>query len=141
MILIPPFLSIGENEIHLDFIRASGPGGQNVNKVASSVQLRFDVLHSPSLESNVKKRLVKLAGARMTDDGILIINAKRYRTQEQNRMDAIQRLGDLIRTALIEPTPRRATRPGKAAKARRLDSKKRRSLVKNLRQSKPTQHD
>jgi len=99
MIEVISSLKIDESEIHFDFIRASGPGGQNVNKVASSVQLRFDVRNSPSLYPDVKDRLIKLAGSRMTDEGVLLIEAKRYRTQEQNRLDAVQRLVSLIQQA------------------------------------------
>ena len=126
MIEVTPSIKIDENEIQLDFIRSSGPGGQNVNKVASAVQLRFDVRNSPSLEPEVKERLIKLAGSRMTDDGVLIIEAKRYRTQEQNRFDAIQRLVTLIQKALVKPKIRRATRPTLTAKAARVGDKKKR---------------
>ncbi|NMB61679.1 MAG: aminoacyl-tRNA hydrolase [Chloroflexi bacterium] len=111
MIEVTPSVKIEESEIQYDFIRVSGPGGQNVNKVASSVQLRFDIRNSPSLEPDVKERLIKLAGSRVTEDGILIIEAKRYRTQDQNRFDANQRLISLIQKALEKPKVRRATRP------------------------------
>ncbi len=130
-------IMIDESEIHFDFIRASGPGGQNVNKVASSVQLRFDARNSPSLAPDVKERLIKLAGSRITGDGILIIEAKRYRTQEQNRLDAIQRLVGLIQRALELPKPRRATRPNLAARQERLEEKKRRSEIKRARKITP----
>jgi ribosome-associated protein len=133
MIEITPNLRIDESEIQLNFIRASGPGGQNVNKVASSVQLRFDVRNSTSLYPEVKERLVKLAGSRMKDDGILIIEAKRYRTQEQNRFDAIQRLIALIQKALEKPKVRRATRPSLTAKAARVGDKKKRGEIKRTR--------
>ena len=123
MIEISSSVRIEDSEIQYDFIRASGPGGQNVNKVASSVQLRFDVRNSPALEPDIKERLIKLAGSRMTDEGILIIEAKRYRTQEQNRFDAIQRLITLIQKALEKPKVRRATRPSLTAKAARVDRK------------------
>jgi ribosome-associated protein len=137
MIEITPTLSIDENEIRLDFVRASGPGGQNVNKVATAVQLRFDVLHSPSLSMGVKERLIKLSGSRMTDEGVLVLEAKRYRTQEQNREDAIQRLITLIQKALETPKQRRATRPSLNAKAARMDEKKKRGATKRIRRVKP----
>lgn len=137
MIEVTPTLKIEESEIQLDFIRASGPGGQNVNKVASSVQLRFDVRNSPSLDSDVKERLIKLAGSRMTDDGILIIEAKRYRTQEQNRFDAIQRLITLIQKALEKPKVRRATHPSLTAKAARVGDKKKHGEIKRTRRLVP----
>lgn len=133
MIEITPNLKIDESEIQLDFIRASGPGGQNVNKVASSVQLRFDVRNSKSLDPEVKERLIKLAGSRMTDEGLLIIEAKRYRTQEQNRFDAMQRLIVLIQTALKKPRVRRATRPSLTAKAARVGDKKKHGEIKRTR--------
>lgn len=137
MIEVTPSVKIDESEIQLDFIRASGPGGQNVNKVASSVQLRFDVRNSPSLYPDIKERLIKLAGSRMTDEGILIIEAKRYRTQEQNRFDAIQRLITLIQKALEKPKVRRATRPSLTAKAARVDDKKKHSEIKRTRRQVP----
>jgi ribosome-associated protein len=137
MIEVSSSLKIDESEIQLDFIRASGPGGQNVNKVASSVQLRFDVRNSPSLYPDVKERLIKLAGSRMTDEGVLIIEAKRYRTQEQNRFDAIQRLITLIQKALEKPKVRRATRPSLTAKAARVGDKKKRGEIKKTRRYNP----
>ena len=124
---------IDTKEIHLSFIRSSGPGGQNVNKVATAVQLRFDVLHSPSLSDEVKQRLTRLAGNRMTEEGVLVIEARRYRSQEKNREDARERLSLLIRQALHKPTPRKATRPGRAARQRRLDVKKKRGELKRTR--------
>jgi ribosome-associated protein len=137
MIEITPTLKIDDSEIQLDFIRASGPGGQNVNKVASSVQLRFDVRNSPSLDPDVKERLIKLAGSRMTDEGILIIEAKRHRTQEQNRLDAIQRLITLIQKALEKPKIRRATRPSLTARAARVGDKKKHGEIKRTRRPVP----
>ncbi len=137
MILISPTLSLDENELQLDFVRAAGPGGQNVNKVATSVQLRFDVRGSESLAPDVKERLSKLAGARMTEEGVLIIEAKRYRTQEQNRSDAIARLVSLLQKALEKPKARRATRPSLASKAERVGEKRKRGAIKKIRRSGP----
>lgn len=139
MIEVTPSVKIEESELQYDFIRASGPGGQNVNKVASSVQLRFDVRNSPSLYPDVKERLIKLAGSRMTDEGVLIIEAKRYRTQEQNRFDAIQRLITLIQKALEKPKVRRATRPSLTAKAARVGDKKKHGEIKRTRRFDPSE--
>ncbi len=137
MVEITPTLSLEDNELRFDFIRASGPGGQNVNKVASAIKLYFDVRQSPSLPDEVKERLAKLAGKRMTESGVLMIDARRYRTQEGNRLDATQRLVALIQKALEEPTPRKKTRPSAAARAARLAEKKRRSMIKRERRSQP----
>jgi ribosome-associated protein len=137
MIRITDTIAIDEREIDERFIRASGPGGQNVNKVATAVQLRFDVRHSPSLADAVRARLERLAGSRLTKEGVLVITAQRHRTQERNREDALERLIELVRRAAVAPTPRRKTRPTAAARARRLASKKRRSGIKGLRQARP----
>jgi len=137
MIEITPRIAISEDEIEMAFVRASGPGGQNVNKVSTAVQLRFDAFNSPHLPEGVKNRLVGLAGSRMTQAGIILIQAQRYRTQERNREDAIARLVDLIRSATIVAPPRRKTRPTLASKERRLASKEKRGHVKSLRQGKP----
>ncbi len=133
MIEINKTIAIDEGEIDLNFIRASGPGGQNVNKVSSSVQLRFDVKNSPSLPEDVRERLVKIASNRMNNDGVLSIEAKQYRTQEQNRVDAIERLLGLIRKAAEKPKHRKPTKPTEASKRRRLEAKRRRGDIKKLR--------
>ena len=137
MIRITPLISIGEDEVEEHFIRASGPGGQNVNKLASAVQLRFDVRRSPRLPEDVRARLERLAGRRLTREGVLVINAQRHRTQERNRADARERLLDLIRRAAVAPAPRRPTKPTAGARERRLQSKKHRASIKGLRQRKP----
>lgn len=124
-----------ERELHFEYIRASGPGGQNVNKVATAVQMRFDIANS-ALASDIKGRLIRLAGNRVTADGVLMIEAKHFRTQEQNREDATQRFVDLIRRALIKPKPRKKTKPSAASKERRLKSKKVKGEIKKIRQSK-----
>ena len=135
MIEIADGLGIDDSELHLEFVRASGPGGQNVNKVSSAVQLRFDVHHSPSLPDDVKARLIRLAGKRMTDEGVLVLDARRYRSQERNRLDAIGRFVALIQKALEPPTARKQTRPGAAARAARLEQKRRRARTKQTRQA------
>ncbi len=133
MIAISPDIRLDASEVEESFIRASGPGGQNVNKVASAVQLRFDLAHSPSLPPLVRERAVRLAGRRITRDGILVITAQRYRTQERNRRDALDRLVALIRRAALPPTPRRPTRPTAAAERRRREAKTRRAALKEQR--------
>lgn len=135
MLEINPTLAIPDNELAVTFIRASGPGGQNVNKVASACQIRFNFRISPSLTEEVKIRLEKLAGARVTKEGVLIIEAKRFRAQEQNRMDAEDRLRTLIRKALISQKKRRGTRPTLASQTRRIESKKRKGEIKRFRNS------
>lgn len=135
MLKITPSFSIDERELQFEYIRASGPGGQNVNKVATAVQLRFDIANSPSLASDIKGRLIQLAGKRVNTDGVLMFEAKRFRTQEQNRADALQRCVELIRRALIKPKPRTKTKPTKASKEKRLKSKKQRGATKQIRQS------
>jgi len=130
MIHITPTLSIDDSEIEEKFVRASGPGGQNVNKVATAVQLRFDAGRSAAIPGDVRERLKAIAGSRMTADGVLVIDSREFRTQAQNREAARERLVELLRQASIRPKRRRKTRPSGAAKAQRLDSKKRRSTTK-----------
>jgi ribosome-associated protein len=135
---ITDHITIDEREIEEKFIRSSGPGGQNVNKVSTAVELRFDVRHSGSLPMAVRDRLVALAGRRITDDGVLVIRADTHRTQERNRDEARARLTDLIRRATIVPKKRIATKPTRGSKTRRIEGKVKRGVVKKLRQSKPS---
>jgi ribosome-associated protein len=137
MIRINDRIAIGDDEVSESFIRSSGPGGQNVNKLATAVQLRFDVRGSPTLPEEVRGRLERLAGRRLSRNGVLMITAQRYRTQERNRIDALERLIALIRAAAVAPVPRRPTRPTLGSKVRRLDGKKRRGGIKALRGEKP----
>ena len=134
MIEINPAITLEDSELEFAFIRAGGPGGQNVNKVATAVQMRFDARRSPSLPNDVSTRLQKLAGSRLTLEGVIVIAANRFRTQERNKADAIERLTELIRKAAEPPPPpRKKTRISKAAKARRVDAKTRRGSVKTMR--------
>ena len=132
-IAVTQAISISDEELHETFVLGSGPGGQNVNKVSSAVQLRFDVARSPSLDDAVRARLSALAGQRLTKDGVLVIVARAHRSQERNRAEALERLVELIRRATVPPKPRRATRPSKAVKRRRLESKKIRANLKRTR--------
>ena len=134
MLRIARDLSIDENDLDISFVRASGPGGQNVNKLSTAVQLRYDTRRL-TVPEDAAARMERLAGQRMTKDGVIVIHAQRFRTQERNRSDAIERLVELLREAMIRPVPRRATRPTLASKKRRLDGKKRRSDIKAKRGS------
>ncbi len=135
MIRVTNTIALGEDEIDEQFIRSSGPGGQNVNKVATAVQMRFDVARSPNLPEPVRERLKRLAGRRLTGDGVLVIDARRYRTRERNRRDALDRLVALVRKAAIAPTPRKATRPTATSRRRRLEGKQQRGALKRSRRS------
>ncbi len=133
MIVVTPEIAIDERELSEQFVRATGPGGQNVNKVSTAVQLRFDAGRSPSLPRDVRERLLQLAGHLATDDGVILIIAQRFRTQDRNRVDARERLVALIQAAVEPPIPRTATRPTRASKRRRLEDKRQRSSTKSLR--------
>jgi ribosome-associated protein len=135
MIRITQDIAIRETELKLDFIRSSGPGGQNVNKVATAVQLRFDAARSPSLPEDVRRRLVRIAGKRVSKEGVLLLDARRFRTQERNRQDALDRLAHWIRRAAEKPKKRIKTRPTLRSKERRLEGKRRQSETKRLRRS------
>lgn len=134
MIQITPSLQIDERELQIDFVRASGPGGQNVNKVATAAQLRFDV-NASSLPAEAKARLLHLAGNRITTEGVLLIEARRFRTQEQNREDAMERFVELVRKSLVKPRARKKTKPTQASKEQRLKEKKKRGEIKKMRRS------
>jgi ribosome-associated protein len=138
MIRVTATISLDEREIEENFVRSSGPGGQNVNKLSTAVQLRFDVRRSPSLRDDVRTRLEWLAGSRLTRDGVIVIIAQRHRTQARNRQDALDRLIDLIRHAAIAPIKRRPTRPTAGSRERRIEGKKRRAGIKGLRRVKPS---
>jgi ribosome-associated protein len=133
VIVVTPEIAIDERELRFEFIRATGPGGQKINKSSSAVQLRFDVFGSPSLPDEVRSRLIMLAGRRLSEEGVLVIEAKRFRSQDRNRQDAVERLCTLIRQAARRPRRRRSTRPSSAARERRLQEKKRRSALKRQR--------
>ena len=137
MLKITDAISLDDSELSETFVRASGPGGQNVNKVSSAVQLRFDARRSSSLPNDVAIRLMRLAGSRVTKDGVIVILAQEHRDQSRNRAEARERLVELIRQAAVKPTVRRATKVPKSAKRERLESKKRRSGIKTLRQRRP----
>ena len=141
MLQITPSLAIPENELTFTFVHSSGPGGQNVNKVATAVQLRFDVQNSPSLPNEVKTALIRLAGRRIASGGVLVIEAKRHRGQEQNRLEAQGRLVTLIQKALVRPKRRRPTKSTLASQVKRIESKKRRGATKHIRQSLPDREE
>ena len=141
VIQVTDTIALREDELGFDFVRASGPGGQNVNKVSTAVQMRFDAAGSTSLPDDVRERLLRLAGKRATDEGVIIIDARRFRTQERNRQDAIDRLVALIVKAAHRPKPRRTTRPTAASRRRRIDDKKRRGSLKKQRSNKPRLDD
>mgnify|MGYP001825627772 FL=1 len=135
MIHVNTTIAIPDSEITLSFVRSDGPGGQHVNKTSTAVQLRFDARHSPSLPEDVRQRLVRLAGRRMTSDGILVIDARSHRSQKHNRQDALERLTKLLQAAAQPPRPRRPTKPSKASRRRRLESKRHRAGLKRSRRS------
>jgi ribosome-associated protein len=135
MIRVTQDISIRESELKLDFVRSSGPGGQNVNKVATAVQLRFDAVRSPSLPPDVRQRLVRIAGKRVSKEGVLLIDARRFRTQERNRQDAVERLIQWIRRAAEKPKKRFKTKPTLSSRERRLEGKRQRSETKRLRRA------
>jgi ribosome-associated protein len=137
MIRVNPQIEIGEGDVHIDFVRSSGPGGQNVNKVSTAAQLRFDVAGCPSLPPAVRQRLFQQCAGRINTEGVLIVEASRHRSQRMNREDAMNRLADLIRRAAVEPRPRRKTAPTRASRRRRLEDKRRHSEVKSLRRPPP----
>jgi ribosome-associated protein len=140
MLRVTPTISIDESELEESFIASAGPGGQNVNKVATAVQLRFDVARSPSLPDPVRHRLIALSGTRLTKDGVLVLTGRQFRTQERNRADVRERLAELIREAAVIPKTRKPTRPTHASKERRLEGKKARAQVKRSR-GRPRGHD
>jgi ribosome-associated protein len=133
MIPVTPRIALDESELEITFVRSSGPGGQNVNKVATAAQLRFDAAGSRSLPDDVRARLMAMAGSRLTREGVLVITARRFRTQERNRADAVERLVELIRAAATPPRPRHKTRVPRVEKARRVEAKRRRASTKRLR--------
>ena len=137
MIRVTHSIALDESEIEETFIRASGPGGQNVNKLSTAVQLRFDVRHSPNLPDGVKARLERLAGSRLTNDGVLVLIAQRHRTQDANRRDALERLVELVRQATEKPKPRRPTKATYGSQQRRLDSKTKHATTKKMRSERP----
>ena len=134
MLEITPTIQLDERELQFEYVRASGPGGQNVNKVATAVQLRFDVVNSPSLASDIKGRLIRLAGKRVNADGVLVIEAHRFRTQEANREDAIRRFVELVQRSSVAPKKRLKTNPTRSSREKRLKEKKNRGEVKKIRQ-------